>query len=182
MAKYNFLQNETIPEDFKKLLKEQPRLNLGSNCDFRNNFIDIDVMNFDKLDVQADIRNLFFIPDNSIEEILAYDVLEHFSFYDTSLLLHHWYSKLIPKGKIVIRVPDLKLIAQRLLSQDLPVFEAQRLLYGGQDYMTNFHYTGFTGDSLEGILRGVGFSEIIQRISGENEEPKTHNITLVALK
>jgi hypothetical protein len=182
MAKFNFLNNQQPSEFFKRLLVEQPKLNLGSNKDFRENFLDIDILDFEDLDIQADIANLYFIPDDSIEEILAYDVLEHFSFTQTSKILHHWFSKLKSKGKIIIRVPDLKLISQKLIHQELPVFEAQRLIYGGQDYIYNFHSAGFTGDSLEGLLRGVGFSEIIQRIYGENEIPISHNVTLVALK
>jgi len=109
-------------------------------------------------------------------------LLEHFPFSKTAFILHHWYSKLKPDGKLIVRVPDLKLIAEKLIAQELPVFEAQRLLYGGQDYQYNFHLAGFTGDSLEGLLRGVGFSSIIQRICGNNETPMSHNITLVTLK
>jgi len=113
----------------------------------------------------CDIRQLSFVPKDSAEEILAYDILEHLPFSDSNATLKDWIRILKPEGKIVIRVPDLRLIASRLMDANLPSFEAQRLIYGGQDYSTNYHMSGYTSDFLEGMLIGAGCSKIIQRVS-----------------
>ena len=127
-------------------------------------------------------RSLDFIPSISANEILAYDVLEHFPFGKVPKILNDWVRILNIDGKIVIRVPDMRFIAKRLLSGELPAFEVQRLLFGGQENDHDFHCMGFTGDFLEALLIGCGCSKIIQRVQGENEDPPSHNVTLVAVK
>jgi hypothetical protein len=69
-------------------------------------------------------------------------------------------------------------IARALLDGGLPAFEAQRLLYGGQDYVHNFHMAGFTGGMLEGLLLGCGCSKVVQVV----REDDSYNVTVVALK
>jgi predicted SAM-dependent methyltransferase len=154
------------------------KLNLGCGTDIKTDFLNLDIRPLDGVDIVCDIQNLYFIKDNSVEELLAYDVLEHFTFLRTSEILKHWISKLAPKGTIIIRVPDLEKILNKLVNYQLPVFEAQRLVFGGQDYPENFHMAGFSEGMLEGLLLGCGCSEVIQVV----REDDSHNVTLVARK
>jgi predicted SAM-dependent methyltransferase len=185
MAKFDFRERYTIAnlEEFLTVYQEKKKLNLGCNIDIRKGYLNVDILDeLDDIDLLCDIRALSFIPKESAEEILAYDVLEHLPFSEAHVTLKDWIRILKPEGKIVVRVPDLRLIAAQLLNSSLPSFEAQRLIYGGQDYSTNFHMAGFTSDFLEGMLIGAGCSRIIQRISGDKETPMSHNLTLIAVK
>ena len=155
------------------------KLNLGCGTDIKKEFINIDFRSLPGVNMIADIENLDeLFADNTVDEINAYDVLEHFSFIKTTSVLRNWIKKLKPKGKIIVRVPDLEKILAQLVNYKLPIFEAQRLIYGGQDYEGNFHFAGFTQGLLEGLLLGCGCSEIIQVI----KEPDSHNVTVVALR
>lgn len=154
------------------------RLNLGCGSDIKEGFVNIDIRELPGVDLVADVRILSTILDDSVDEINAYDVLEHFSFRDTTTVLKCWIAKLKVGGKIIIRVPDIQKILIKLVDGTLPAFEAQRLIFGGQDYPENFHCAGFTEGVLEGMLRGCGCSEIIQVVREEN----SHNVTLVARK
>lgn len=154
------------------------KLNLGCGPDIKDDFVNLDIRPLDGVDIVCDIQSLYFVKDDSVEELLAYDVLEHFSFLKTTKILKHWISKLASKGTIVVRVPDLEKILNKLVNHKLPIFEAQRLVFGGQDYPENFHLAGFSEGMLEGLLLGCGCSEVIQVVREED----SHNVTLVARK
>lgn len=165
--------------EFQKLVATKKKLNLGSNVDLRDSHINVDIMDFEGLDLRCDIKNLpEYIPPNSIEELLAYDVLEHFPFIETKQLLTDWVSWLAPEGKIIVRVPDLQRLSDALINSKLTVWDVQKLIYGGQDYEYNYHKTGFTSQYLEGLLIGAGCSETIQVI----KEDDSFNCTIVARK
>lgn len=153
------------------------KLNLGSGNDIKEGFINIDIRELPGVDLVSDIRKLPYLPE-SIDEINAYDVLEHFSFKETVYILKYWISFLKPGGLIIIRVPDLAKILNKFLTGQLPTFEAQRLVFGGQTHNFDYHSAGFSEGMLEGMLLASGCSEVIQAI----REETSHNITLVARK
>src|SRR6478672_11115968 len=53
------------------------RLNLGCGFDYREGFLNIDLNDFHKPDLVADVRNLHSLPSDFYEELVANDVLEH---------------------------------------------------------------------------------------------------------
>lgn len=156
------------------------KLNLGCGSDIKKDFINIDIRSLPGVDLVADIT--FLPPDRfapgTVEEINAYDVLEHIPFPHVPKVLGYWISLLQNGGKIIVRVPDLAKILDKFVNGKLPAFEAQRLVFGGQDYEYNFHCAGFTEGMLEGLLLGCGCSEVIQVV----REDDSHNVTLVARK
>jgi predicted SAM-dependent methyltransferase len=157
---------------------KEVKVNLGCGTLLSAGYINIDIRNVPGV-IQSDVKNLdHLFNDNTIDEITAYDVLEHFPFMQIRDILSNWIRKLKPGGKIVVRVPDLEKILNRYVTKKLPFFEAQRLIFGGQDYAYNFHYVGFTEGVLEGYLLGCGCSEVIQVV----REDTSHNVTLVARK
>lgn len=178
---FDFTQKPVPPEAFEGLMefyKKNPKLNLGCGGDLREGYVNVDIMPINGLVLRADVRSLPFLPSKAAEEILAYDVLEHFPFSQTKAVLQEWIRLLKVGGKIVVRVPDMPKIFRKMLDGDLPVFEAQRLLYGGQEYLFNFHNAGFTADYLEGLLLGSGCSEVIQVV----HETDSHNVVVIARK
>jgi hypothetical protein len=46
-------------------------------------------------------------------------------------------------GHLLIRVPNLRLIAERYVNHQIPTSEFVRLIYGQQDHKWNFHKAGF---------------------------------------
>ncbi len=181
MAEFNFME-QIIEEvkliNFLNLLDNKPKLNLGCHLDIREDFVNVDVLDLEGVDLQADVSNLSFIPDGRVKEIIAYDLLEHFPFDETQKVLAGWIRLLKPGGKLIVQTPDLERLAKALLDGDLPVFEVQRLLYGGQEYASNFHMAGFTGHLLEGYIIGAGCSRIVQVVRPED----SFNVVIIATK
>lgn len=154
------------------------KLNLGCGSDIKPGFINIDIRLLPGVDIVSDIESIDYFTDESIDEINAYDILEHFSFTKTKSILTNWISKLKPGATIIVRVPDVIKILNKFNEGKLPHFEAMRLIFGGQTYPENFHFAGFSQEVLEGLLVGCGCSEIIQVVREED----SHNVTIVGKK
>jgi predicted SAM-dependent methyltransferase len=109
-------------------------LNLG--CEFNKlpGWLNIDINETVKPDRVADARDLWFIPDMSVQEILASHLLEHFYESEVIPALREWNRVLIPGGRINIIVPDVQKVAGEWLSG----------LIGDQTVLK-----GFIGDNQE---------------------------------
>jgi predicted SAM-dependent methyltransferase len=117
------------------------KLNLGSGKMLLEGYENVDIRGLPGT-VKADIRNLPYA-ENSAEEILAIDVLEHASHLETTYIIGHWISILKPGGVLKIQAPCLPNICGYIMSGIDPEKIAMgiRLLFGDQDYPENTHRT-----------------------------------------
>jgi len=104
------------------------------------------------------------VPDNSVEEIVASHVLEHFGHREVSTVLEHWVSKLKPGGRIQLAVPDFELVA-RLYLEGAPV-NVQGFVMGGHGDKDDHHGTIFDREALTELMLAVG----LERIGGWTSE------------
>lgn len=139
---------------------DQPlKLNLGAGGDKRAGYVNVDV----RPEVHPDLqRNLEEIPypykADSVEEILAKDVLEHVSYRKVEAVLGEWHRLLKPGGKIYIQTPDLEALANRvILSKKHDWAQMSYWIYGEQNYPANTHKAGFTIPELAKLLAKIGF-------------------------
>ena len=79
------------------------RLNLGCGNKKVEGFIGVDIKD---ADIQADIRKLPF-DNESVDEIMAIHVCEHFYFHEISGVLHEWKRVLKPNGRMALELPCL---------------------------------------------------------------------------
>lgn len=135
------------------------KLHLG--CGKRNipGFIHIDAVDFPHIDHVAQIDNLTFLPDNSVDLIYNCHVLEHFKRKDVGRVLREWYRVLQPDGKLRTSVPDFEKLVevyQRYGELDMVI----GALFGRQDYLYNIHYNVFDYAKLEKELLEAGFTDV----------------------
>jgi predicted SAM-dependent methyltransferase len=83
------------------------RLHLACGSDYREGYINVDLYseNADRVDAKFDVRSVPY-PDNSVDEILALHVIEHFDFHEGNRVLQEWYRVLKPGGKLIVETPD----------------------------------------------------------------------------
>jgi predicted SAM-dependent methyltransferase len=136
------------------------RLNLGCGWDHREGFLNVDLHDFHKPDLVADVTKLDMLPDAFYEEIVAQDVLEHLPRTETINVLRSWARLLQPGGRLYVRVPsviDLIALMQRPEHQNPEQHERfVQCLFGTQAYTEDCHYTTFTEVLLRHQLSEAG--------------------------
>jgi predicted SAM-dependent methyltransferase len=105
------LPEENIPsEKFKNKYKllNQLKLHLACGYDYNEEYINIDLYSPEdaKCDARFDVKKLPY-PDNSVDEIKAFHIIEHFDFLEIKNILDEWYRVLKPNGRLYLETPDL---------------------------------------------------------------------------
>jgi predicted SAM-dependent methyltransferase len=135
------------------------KLHLGCGDKHIENYINIDIRYLPGVDEVNNVRFLRKYKDNTIDEIYASHVLEHFSRWEYKNVLKRWFEILKPGGVLRLAVPDFDSITNHyIINKDLSVLMG--LLYGGQDYKENYHYVTFTLDSIKKDLIEIGFKSV----------------------
>lgn len=154
------------------------KLNLGCGLDKREGYVNIDVREDVEPDMVIDLEKelLQRFEDESVDEILAKDFLEHLSWRVVETFLRDCHRVLKPNGRIYIQTPDLEAIAKKVILN--PNFKFGSLygfkaisywVYGGQEYPENTHKSGFTMSSLKRLLEDIGFEVLeLKNDSGTN--------------
>lgn len=83
------------------------RLNLGCGDDIREGYTNVDFRQTHPSVLIADLSKFPWpFPDESAEEILMLDFLEHFPYSQTTQIILECHRVLGPDGKVTIQVPD----------------------------------------------------------------------------
>lgn len=98
------------------------------------------------------------IADNSIDEIVASHVLEHFPYSLTLHVLKEWVRVLKPGGRLRVAVPDFDYIVSCYLNGSTERFEAY--LFGGHTDKDDCHYAMFNLQKLRKLLLMAGVGEV----------------------
>ncbi len=130
-------------------------LNLGCNVwnitseDPKVKWINIDADSNDdiKPDLQCRAEELPF-EDNSVDEIYAGHLLEHFDMNDGEKALKEWKRVLKPGGIITITVPDVEKGLKCLLKGEIGLDWFNQIVYGSPERERQEHYQAFTMDIL----------------------------------
>ena len=96
--------------------------------------------------------------DESVEEIRASHVLEHFSHRDVVSVVRHWVSKLSPGGLLRIAVPDFEKIATDYLAGK--EFKVQEFVFGSHVDEADFHGCGFDAEVLTELMLDSGLERL----------------------
>ncbi len=132
------------------------KLNLGCGNRPLEGYIGVDLS--ERADIVCDIRKLEFAENNSVEEIIAIHVIEHFYKWEVQPLLQEWRRVLQPKGKIILECPNLETACKNVLAgtgDQLSMWA----LYGNPDLKDEFHchHWLYTPHTLMAELIKAGF-------------------------
>ena len=93
--------------------------------------MNIDLFSDDPSVVRMDIRRLA-LPDNSVDGLVAHDVLEHFSHREVDAVLREWARVLKPNAEYMIRCPSLALQCKAYMNGTWNADVASLMIFGGQ--------------------------------------------------
>lgn len=133
------------------------KLHIGCGAKVLSGYKNIDLLDLPHIDYKTSADNLSMIEDNSIEEIYACHILEHFGRHDVPRVLEEWYRVLKKGGVLRIAVPNFEAIV-KVYTQGVDIEKVMGLLYGGQDYEYNFHYQTFDYSRLQRLLTESNFT------------------------
>ena len=133
------------------------KLNLGCGKDIRNGYLNLDIVPVEGADPnlfrQHDITNLDDIAeDDSVEEMLMFNILQVFSHKYVLGILNHWISKLQPGGVLKIVVPDVHEQALSLTSGQVDIQHYMLSTYGTHANDYDYVKTGFDLTLLVDLL------------------------------
>lgn len=141
------------------------KLNLGSGPEKKEGYVNVDVM--DGADLVHDLTNPLPYPSESVDEIFASHIIEHFSPYEWPAIKKDWYRVLINGGLLYIQCPDvIKASRQFLYSTDFAPYHSVYhkrwscwvlAIYGNQFEPGQLHRNGFDLIKLSKELEEAGF-------------------------
>ncbi len=123
----------------------------------------IDIEEREGVDYVINANSLKMFADESVDMIYASHVLEHFYYnIDGELLsvLQEWRRVLKKGGKLLISVPDLRVLCWLYLHPHLHPLErhhVMRIMFGGQMNIYDVHKVGLDQDILGLYLQEAGF-------------------------
>lgn len=162
------------------------KLNLGSGSDYRQGFINIDILSDVGADLVHDITKPFPFSSESVSEIIAQDVLEHLTREQQSDFFAEAFRLLVKGGRLFIRIPNNDDIWERF--SDDP--DTRNLFLFGDTSETGIwgsHKSGHTLESFIELAAVAGFK--ISRYSSvetnyvfefiKSDLPKLKGITFI---
>ena len=131
------------------------KLNIGCGMKQYPDFINIDLRDLPGVDMVHDLREPLLYPDNSVDYIIAEDVLEHMQYTYTDQVFADWCRVLKKGGKLKIIVPNidahLRMYQTKEIEKGKPVDleRLRHLIFGDQKYNEGAHYTTFNAAAVE---------------------------------
>jgi hypothetical protein len=110
-------------------------------------------------------------PDNSVDEIRASHILEHFTFADAQKALQEWTRVLKPGGRIRLAVPDLE-AATKADPDEWPF-----IVMGGQTDENDIHRSAWNETRLKAHMEHFGLTNV-RRWESPNTDTAAHPCSL----
>jgi len=143
------------------------KLNLACGLDYGKDYINVDLYPLENaiIDASFDVQKIPY-PDNSVDEIKVFHIIEHFHFLDINNILTEWYRVLKPGGRIWIETPDFLESCRSFVQgiPEMPIEEWRVMMYGHFFAMPwipgQTHKFLFTEHQLNTNLTWAGFKDI----------------------
>jgi len=107
------------------------RIELGSGPHGKPGFFHVDAVAVGNVDRQADIRNLDWLTNDSVDELYSAHTVEHISYTEIAEVLKEWNRVLRPGAKIALKMPDLDFLCRAYVESIHSTEETMIALFGG---------------------------------------------------
>ncbi|UCF49090.1 MAG: methyltransferase domain-containing protein [Thermoplasmatales archaeon] len=151
------------------------KLNIGCGKIYKDGFINLDAFDSTVADRIMTANDLKF-PSNTIEQIQACQLIEHFGLIKTLYVLAEWFRVLKPGGKLLIETPDLEKSFKDFIKGDIETRKNILTWIYGTDALGMSHLFCFPTDLLEMLLRKTGFSYIKKSFYEKEKNHPTQRI------
>jgi ubiquinone/menaquinone biosynthesis C-methylase UbiE len=112
-------------------MKNNLKLNLGCSNNIIEGYLNIDLYHKDPRVKIGDVRNLYFLDNQSCNEIIAHDILEHLPFQESSKAIKEWCRVLRIGGTISIQTTNLEEHILAFINQKWSLSQLNYMLFAG---------------------------------------------------
>ena len=178
LSKYDTDEIQKFSRVFYPFTKEQmdtigKKINIGCYYMKLDGFVNIDINPNCNPDILGDIRNLEFHKE-SVDLILASQVIEHFDLIDDRYLFSRFYEWLKPGGHLVIEVPNVGKILDLVNEKGENIAKYyEYAIYGNQHEIGMKHESQFDEKLLSNMLKEAGFNNIIRNNNTSDDDEIT---------
>lgn len=146
---------------YKLGIKDKTPLKLHLGCGKKHfeGYINIDLRKTGAADLVCDIRKLPY-PDNSVELIETYHVIEHLPRHDLPKVLKAWHRILVPGGKLIIECPDFDKAVKEYMAGNEKRIDS---IFGLQRFPGDTHMFGYNFKRLKTLLERTNFNNIKEK-------------------
>ena len=138
------------------------KLNLGCGDVMLEGYINCDLY-YEQADINCDVKKLPF-EDNTIDEIYASHLIEHFHFHEAFDVLREWKRVLKDGGSIVIETPDFLGCCKRFVNADERGRIDMYSFFFAKPWMAGeTHKFLYTEGQLMWALNQVGFHNLVRQ-------------------
>lgn len=150
------------------------RLNLGCGDKILPGYVNVDVVESragKRPDVICDLHALTPFETDSVDEVLAVHVVEHFWRWEIEAVLREWVRVLRPGGRMVLECPNLQSACEAFLADPVAAAQPGRsgqramwVFYGDPQWKDPLmmHRWGYTPSSLGELMESVGLVDARQ--------------------
>lgn len=150
---------------------EPIKLNLGCGKDIRDGYTNLDIDPISDKVQKHDVEDLSDFADNSVSEILAFDIIEHFPLRKINPIIKEWCRVLHPGGKLVIQTPDIEVIFNDYYKQALAgqiTWTRFSTILHGKDEPFQTHYVSLSFQWLKEILEQYNMTIVTKEKTSQN--------------
>jgi hypothetical protein len=139
---------------------EDLRINLGCGHLPLDDYVNVDMRDLPGVDVVAEIHDLPF-GEGSLSEVHSAHVLEHFTVEDLRRrVLPRLRELMRVGGRFSAVVPDAETMIAEYNAGRYSFEDLRLVTFGEQEYEGDFHFTMFSCQELEELLKEVGFADV----------------------
>lgn len=176
-------KNEVTQEKIinKDKLKSCKKINVGSGSHILEDYINIDHREIEGVDIVGDISKIPLGPQ-SLDEVFASHVVEHFTERQIIPILKHWYSLLIPGGKIRIIVPDIENMSIQFAAGNISWNQLRTVTLGGQDYSSDYHLNTFSVEYISELTKKALPGSIMKTVASSRKNGECLELEVEIIK
>ena len=136
------------------------KLHLACGDDYTEGYVNVDLYNTKHVDAQFDVKKIPY-DDNSVDEIKAFHIIEHFDWFEIhNELLVEWKRVLKPGGRLWLETPDFLTSCKKFIEAEkdgkwnlyghffseawLPG-QIHKFLFTEEQLIDTLEYSGFVG-------------------------------------
>lgn len=136
-----------------------PRLDIGVGLAPAPGYIHADIQPSNHVEILCDAGSIP-MPDETFIEVRNAHLIEHFERGKVPALIREWVRILRVGGTLRVLCPDVSKVARQFINREIDLERYLLWTYGGQIDKYDFHYWGYTFDTLKKLFEDAGLQYI----------------------